>query len=333
MDFSSAYQSRRSNVVSNRGMVASSQPLATMAGINILQAGGNAADAAIAVASTLAVVEPLSTGIGGDCFALYWDAAQKKVFALNGSGPAAKKSNLDALIQAGYLDYPLYSGHAVSVPGTASGWESMLSRFGTMPLAEVLKAAIGYAEAGFPVSELISLGWHKLARSFIRGYDESDQPLHLRHTGPVQASGYEMLLDGRAPEFGDLMKLPTLAETLRGIAADGARYIYQGKFAEECARHVQRYDGWLEKEDFFDFSAEWVEPIFCNYRGYQLFECPPNGQGLAALIAARLAEGFDLAGMEKICATLLFFYCRAPGLVLPMAGLVTLIKRLCLLMI
>lgn len=170
MHYDFVFRSRRSNVLSTAGMVAAEQPLATLAGLDILRAGGNAADAAIATAAALCVVEPFSTGIGGDCFALYWESATRKVYALNGSGPAAKRADLAQLLAAGYEHYPLFSGAAVTVPGTVAGWQALLSRFGTMPMSEVLKPAIQHAQAGYPVSELIGHGWGMMPSKLTRSW-------------------------------------------------------------------------------------------------------------------------------------------------------------------
>jgi len=157
MEYDFNFQSRRSNIMATHGMVASSQPLATLAGLDLLRAGGTAADAAVAVAAALAVVEPFSTGIGGDCFALYWDNTRKRVFALNGSGPAAQNANIDDLLQLGYTEIPQFTGHAVSVPGAVAGWIALLERFGRLPLVDILSPAIRYALEGYPVTEWIGM--------------------------------------------------------------------------------------------------------------------------------------------------------------------------------
>jgi len=240
MQFDFEFRSRRSNVMSTRGIAAASQPLAALAGLDMLRAGGNAADAAIAMAAALNVVEPFSTGIGGDCFALYWDAKQKKVFGLNGSGPSAKSASIDDLRKEGYEKYPLFTGHAVSVPGTAAGWSALLERFGRMSLGDVLAPAIQYAFEGYPLTEWIGSGW-KLMES--------------RLLGPPQPSGNEFLVDGKAPEVGDLVRLPTLGETLKGIAQDGKDYVYEGEFAQRLCNHVQKYGGWLVPSDLSGFDA------------------------------------------------------------------------------
>jgi gamma-glutamyltranspeptidase/glutathione hydrolase len=296
MDYDSIFRSRRSNVMAMHGMVATSQPLAAMAGLEILRMGGNAADAAVATAAMLNVVEPISTGIGGDVFALYWDAGARTVKALNGSGRAAKSASVEALRQLGYDRMPTYTGHAVTVPGTVAGWSDLLEGCGTMRLADVLAPAIRTAEEGYPVTEWIAEGWKTQTAKLLRSPEwhsgDSDN-------GPPQPSGAELLLDGRAPRAGEVMRIATLAETLRAIAAEGPSYVYQGEFAIRLSEHVQRYAGWLSPEDLAAHRSTWEEPISARYRGVTVYECPPNGQGLVAIVALNLAQGCDLAEMGE----------------------------------
>jgi len=294
MKFDAQFRSRRSNIMAMRGMVATSQPLAAQAGLTILQAGGNAADAAIATAAMLNVVEPGSTGIGGDCFGLFWDTKSKKVSALNGSGRAGAAASISEMQRLGYTRMPLCTGHTVSVPGTVAGWSDMLEHHGQMGLADVLQPAIWTAENGYPVSEIIAHNWVTNVPKLLRSPSWVSGDLD---NGAEQPSGQEFLIDGRAPRAGEIMKLPTLGETLRGIAADGKDYIYRGDFAKKLSEHVQRYGGWLTPADMANHISTWDEPITADYHGVTLYECPPNGQGLAAIIAANLASGFDLAAM------------------------------------
>ncbi|GAB4567462.1 MAG: gamma-glutamyltransferase [Anaerolineae bacterium] len=296
MNFDAVFRSRRSNVMARRGIVATSQPLAAQAGLDILKAGGNAADAAVATAAMLNVVEPISTGIGGDCFALYFDAKTKTVTALNGSGRAPAAASIEELRRLGYTKMPTFTGHAVSVPGTVAGWADLIERHGRMTLADVLQPAIWTAENGYPVSELIARGWATQVKKLLRSPDWESGDLD---NGPEQPSGHELLIDGRAPRPGEIMRIPTLAETLRGIAAEGKDYIYKGEFARKLSEHVQRYGGWITPEDMAAHTSTWDEPITCDYRGVRLYECPPNGQGLAAILALNLASGFDLAAMSE----------------------------------
>ncbi len=313
MQYDFEFRSRRSNVMSTRGIAAASQPLAALAGLDMLRAGGNAADAAIAMAAALNVVEPFSTGIGGDCFALYWDAKQKKVFGLNGSGPSAKAASIEDLRSQGYDQYPLFTGHAVSVPGTVAGWSALLERLGIMTLKDVLAPAIRYALEGYPLTEWIGSGWKLMESRLLREHVDESLPKYMQRSGPPQPSGNEFLVDGNAPEVGDLVRLPTLGETLKGIAQDGKDYVYEGEFAQRLCNHVQKYDGWLEPSDLSGFEAEWVEPITADYRGVRLYECPPNGQGLAAIMAARIAEGFNIAEMDRVQRTHTLIECMRLG--------------------
>lgn len=294
MNIDSVYRSRRSNVLARRGMVATSQPLAAQAGLAILQAGGNAADAAVATAAMLNVVEPISTGIGGDCFALYYDAATRQVTALNGSGRAPAAASIAAIAALGYAKMPTFTGHTVSIPGAVAGWSDLLERHGRMTLADVLQPAIWTAENGYPVSELIALGWRSQEKKLRRDPDWHSGDID---NGPPQPSGYELLIEGRAPRPGEIMRIPTLAETLRGIAAEGKDYIYRGDFAHKLSAHVQRYGGWITPADMAAHTSTWDEPITADYQGVRLYECPPNGQGLATIIALNLVAGYDLAEM------------------------------------
>ena len=294
LQFDSVYRSRRSNVLGTRGIVATSQPLAAQAGLDMIKAGGSAADAAVATAAMLNVVEPISTGVGGDCFALYYDARSGEVTALNGSGRAPAAASAQELAALGYASMPAYTGHTVSIPGTVGGWSDLLERHGRMSLADVLQPAIWTAEHGYPVSELIANGWRTQVKKLLRAPDWESGDFD---NGPEQPSGHELLIDGRAPHAGEIMRIPSLAETLRGIAAEGKDYVYKGEFARKLSEHVQRYGGWITPTDMAAHTSTWDEPIYADYRGVRLYECPPNGQGLAAIIAANIAAGFDLASM------------------------------------
>ena len=296
MNFDFTFRSRRSNVLARRGMVATSQPLAAQAGLAMLQAGGNAADAAIAAAAMLNVVEPTSTGIGGDCFALYWDAKTKTVTALNGSGRAAGASSIAELQGLGYSQMPSFTGHSVSIPGTVAGWSDLLERHGRMTLADVLQPAIHTAEEGYPLTEWIANGWATQVKKLLRAPDWQSGDLD---NGPEQPSGHELLIDGHSPRAGEIMRIPTLGATMRAIAAEGKAAIYTGDFAHKISAHVQRYGGWITPADMAAHISTWDEPIVADINGVRLYECPPNGQGLAAIIAANLAAGFDLAAMSE----------------------------------
>ena len=290
------FESRRSDVHAHRGMVATSQPLAVQAGLDILRQGGNAASAAVATAAVLSVVEPVSTGIGGDCFALYFDSTTGAITALNGSGRAPGGASIQQLRDLGYNRMPQFTGHSVSIPGTVAGWHDLLERYGNTSLSDVVQSAIHYAEKGFPVSEWIARGWDGQAPKLRRDPDWETPDMDR---GPLQPSGHELLIDGRAPLPGEMMTMPEMGSTLRGIAADGPSYIYTGTFARNLSNHVQRYGGWITPQDMESHRSTWEEDLKRSYRGRKLHECPPNGQGLAALIAVGLAEGFELAKMSE----------------------------------
>lgn len=273
--------SRRSNVLARRGMVAASQPLAAMAGLRTLLDGGNAADAAVAAAAALAVVEPMSTGIGGDAFALFYDASaapDRRVTALNGSGRAPANLRLDDLRRAGLVEIALDSPHSVTAPGTVAAWADLLARHGTMSLAAVLRPAIEYARDGYPVSEIIAANWQRLEPKLRR-----------------LPSGAELLPGGRPPRPGEVVRLPELARTLQAIAEGGAEAFYQGESGRRIAAFVQEQGGCLDTSDLAAHRSTWDDPIAIDYRGLRVWQCPPNGQGLAALLALGIAEGFDLA--------------------------------------
>lgn len=275
------FDSRRSPVLAKNGMVATSQPLAAQAGLQMLINGGNAVDAAVAAAAVLNVVEPESTGVGGDLFALIWLDREKQVRALNGSGRAPAAANIGQLRAAGYAQMPTDGVFSVSIPGAVHGWETILDAYGTMPLAAVLRPAIRYAEEGFPVTDYIAYQW-------------SGQQERLA----ALPSGQEMLLNGRPPRQGEVMRLPTLARTLRAIAEGGSDAFYRGEIAAKIADFVQEQGGWIAVEDLAAHTSDWDEPISTDYRGVTCWECPPNGQGIAVLEALNIVEGFDLAAMR-----------------------------------
>ncbi len=263
-------------------MVATSQPLAAMAGLRILLAGGNAADAAVATAAALAVVEPMSTGVGGDAFALFYDAKTRQVTALNGSGRAPAALTLEDLRRAGLDAIPLDSAHSVTVPGTVAAWADLLARHGRMPLAAVLQPAIEYAARGYPVSEVIAAAWQRSEAKLRR-----------------LPSGLELLPGGRAPRAGEIVTLPELARTLELIAEGGPDAFYRGDLAQRMAAFVQSHGGRLSAEDLAAHHSTWDQPISIDYRGLTVWECPPNGQGLAALLALGILEGFELAAAPE----------------------------------
>jgi gamma-glutamyltranspeptidase/glutathione hydrolase len=278
-----AFESRRSMVVARRGMVAASNPLASQAGLNILRQGGNAADAAVATAAVLNVTEPGSTGIGGDCFALYFEARTKQVTALNGSGRSPAALTPDVFRDRGLGSIPPRDALAISVPGTVAGWSDLLARHGRMTLRETLAEAIGYARDGYPVGPIFANGWQRM-EPVLR-----DSP----HTG-------DYLPGGQAPRVGQVVQLPGLARSLAQIVEGGAAAFYEGEIADAIVRTVQRQGGVLTHDDLKRHTSTWDTPISTDYRGLQVVECPPNGQGLAVLQALNILEAWDIGALPAL---------------------------------
>ncbi len=274
------YSSRRSASLGLNGTVATSNPLAANAGLDILKKGGHAVDAAVCAASVLNVVEPMSTGVGGDVFALVYDSSTKSVEALNGSGKSSIKTDINKLKEFGLDSIPLdgqHSGLAVSVPGCVDAWDQLLDKYGTFSLDSVLAPAIDYAQDGFGVSEITANSWKQ-------------SELKLSINGRC-----EFLPSGSAPKFGDKVLLPQLCKTLKGISENGKSFIYQGSLPEKISSYVKKFSGWICEEDFVKHTCSWVKPISSTYRGYDIWECPPNGQGIAALIALNIIENIDFS--------------------------------------
>jgi len=274
-----AFHSRRSPVYATHGVVATSQPLATAAGLEILMQGGNAADAAVAAAAALNVTEPTSTGLGGDMFALYYDAQTGQVSALNGSGRAPAALTLDVLREQGFEnELPPFHAHTVTVPGACAGWCDLIEMHGSLDMAKVLAPAIRLAEEGFTVAPLTAYYWQ-------RGAEQQ-----LRHA----PNGHELMIDGRAPRPGEIFRNPTLARTLRIIAEGGKDAFYRGEIGEKIAAVVQQMGGLMTQEDLAGHTSTWEQPISTVYRGVRIYECPPNGQGITALLALNILSQFDL---------------------------------------
>jgi gamma-glutamyltranspeptidase/glutathione hydrolase len=267
--------------MSMNGMVATSQPLAAQAGLRMLVQGGNAFDAAVATAAVLNVVEPTSTGAGGDMFALAYTASNGEVTALNGSGRAAQAQTLDAMHKLGHTTMPTFGALAVTTPGAVAGWADLLERHGRMALADVLQPAIDIAEQGFPVSEVISGYWKNLER-------RAEQ-------FPILARAY--LIDGHSPRPGEIFKNVALARTFRAIAEGGKDAFYKGPIAESIVRVLRENGGLITLDDLATHESTWDQPIKTDYRGVAVFECPPNGQGIIALETLNIIEGFDLVAM------------------------------------
>jgi gamma-glutamyltranspeptidase/glutathione hydrolase len=277
------FASRRSMVLGRGGMVAANNPLAAQAGLDVLRRGGSAADAAVATAAVLNVTDPASTGIGGDVFALYYEASTRTVTALNGSGRAPEHLSIGYLAGQGITgSIPDRSVHAVTVPGAARAWEDLLARHGRMSLGEVLRDAIGYARDGFPVHPVFGNTW------------SSERVQRFLAASP---NTEDYLPDGRGPRVGQVVRLPGLARTFQAVAEGGAQAFYDGPIADAIVRTVQGLGGTLTHADLLAHHSTWETPIQTSYRGVTVHECPPNGQGLAALMALNIAEGFDLAAL------------------------------------
>ncbi len=279
------FRSRRSPVMSLKGIVSSSQVLASQAGISILQKGGNAADAAVATAAALAVTEPMSTGIGGDCFALFFDAKAKVVRGLNGSGRAPGDLTIEKVRNSGEkgANIASKSAHAVTVPGAVAGWLDTVEKFGRLPMNEILAPAIRLAEEGFPVYPITAFAWSTSAGK-------------LRN-GP---NGKELLLDGHAPDPGDIWKNLNLARVFRTILQHGKVGFYEGWVASAIAELVHAKGGLLTLDDLASHKSTFDEPISTNYRGVDVYEIPPNGQGITALIALNLLEDYDIKSLDPL---------------------------------
>ena len=283
--------------MSSGAMVCSSQKLASLAGYNILSRGGNAVDAAVAMMSTLNVVEPHSVGIGGDAFALIYSAADDKLYGLNGSGRAPYKATIDAMVKMGLEAMPELGMLTVTVPGALHAWAEAQQRFGRLDLAAVLEDAIHHAKNGYPVSEIIAGEW-KNAEETLRS-----------HPG-----GSAYLLGGHAPKPGQLFKNPSLARTFQLIADMGVGAFYGGGLGEKIIAFSDVHGGMLSPEDFKDHTSTWVEPISTDYRGYTVYELPPNGQGLTALEMLNIMEGYDVRAMGHNSADYLHLLVEAKKL-------------------
>jgi gamma-glutamyltranspeptidase/glutathione hydrolase len=279
------------------GMVATSQPLASVAALVVLQEGGNAVDAAIAAAAVLNVVEPMMTGIGGDMFALVYMQRDAKPVAINGSGWAGSKATTE-FFRSRNIDCIPGGIYSVSAPGAVAGWFKLHQRYGKLPMSRLLAPAIEYAEKGFPVSDIIACQWQR-------------SEARLRQT-PDAARAY--LIDGRAPKHGDLFMNPELARSLRAIAGEGRDAFYKGEIARKIVELSDRNGGFLTYPDLAEFDAQWVEPVSTNYRGYDVYELGANTQGIAALQMLNILEGYDLKSLGHNSAEYLHLLIEAKKL-------------------
>ena len=292
----------RSVVLGQNGMVATSQPLATQIGLDILKKGGNAIDAAIAVNAALGLMEPTGCGIGGDLFAIVWDAKSQKLYGLNASGRSPQDISIEYFKKNGMTKIPSHGPLPVSVPGAVDGWFELHKKFGTMPMTEILKPAIGYAENGFPITELIS--WY-LNRS-VPFYQSKGFP-NINETY-IQQNG------GMLPKEGEIYKNPFLANTYKKIANGGRDVFYKGYIAKIIGDFIKDQGGFLSAKDFAAHKSEWVEPVSINYRGYDVWELPPNGQGIAALQMLNILKGYDFSEIEFGSAEHLHLFTEAKKL-------------------
>jgi len=279
------YASRRSLVYGTKGMVATSQPLAAQAGLDMLKQGGNAVDAAIAAAACLTVVEPSGNGIGSDAFAIV--SLKGKMYGLNSSGPAPKALNLETLHQAGYKKIPCFGVVPITVPGAPAAWITLSKRFGRLPFAKLLEPAISYAENGFAISPTISKLWNAAFQ------------LYSAQADPAIHSWFSTFApEGHPLRAGEMWRSIDHAASLQDIAETESRTLYGGKLGEKITDFIQKHGGFLSIEDLAAFKPEWVEPISVNYRGYDVWELPPNGQGLVVLMALNILKGFDFYGRD-----------------------------------
>ena len=271
----------RSEVIAQQGMAATSQPLATQVALDILKQGGSAVDAAIAANAMLGLVEPTGCGIGGDLFAIVWDAETKQLHGLNASGrsPAALKA--EYFTEQGLTTIPSFGPLPVSVPGAVDGWFSLHEKFGRLPMTSILSPAIEYARRGYPVSEVVAYYWQ----------------MNVDRIGEYEGFADVFMPNGKAPTTGQIFKNPSLAATYEKIATGGRDAFYKGDIARVIGAYMKEQGGFLSYEDLAAHTSEWVEPVSTNYRGYDVWELPPNGQGIAALQILNILEQYDIEGM------------------------------------
>ncbi|MGQ0641566.1 MAG: gamma-glutamyltransferase [Gemmatimonadaceae bacterium] len=272
----------RSTVYVPNGAIATSQPLATAAGLRVLQNGGNAIDAAVTAAIVLNVVEPMMTGIGGDLFALFWSAKENKLVGLNASGRSGSLLTRQALIDRGRTSMPSSGAESITVPGALAGWNDLLTKYGTITLAQAMEPAIELAENGFPLTPVIARDWEETGE--VLKSDDGARALYLTK-------------DGAFPKAGDWLTNRDLATSFRRIAKEGPSVVYGGALGEQIASRVRTLGGFLTTEDMRDHKSEWITPMSVPYKGFRLYELPPNGQGIAALEMLRILEPFDLKAL------------------------------------
>ncbi|SCY97076.1 gamma-glutamyltransferase [Alkaliphilus peptidifermentans] len=282
------YPSQRTVVYGTKGMVATSQPLAAQAGLDILKRGGNAVDAAIATAACLTVVEPTSNGIGGDAFAIVW--MNNKLYGLNASGGAPQGISIDILKNKGINEIPKFGWTPVTVPGVPAAWGALSEAFGKLPLKEVLTPAITYAYEGYPVSPITGQYWCRAFEIYEKNLKGEEFTEWFKVFAPL----------GRAPKIGELWRSNGHGKTLEAIAETGGRDFYSGDLAQRIHNYSKSTGGYIEKSDLEAFKVQWVDPVKVNYRGYDVWELPPNGQGIVALMALNILKGFEFKDKESV---------------------------------
>ena len=273
--------SSRSETIAKNAMVATSHPLASQVGIDILKKGGNAIDAAIAANATIGLMEPTGNGIGGDLFAIVWIEKEKKLYGLNASGRSPKDLTIAFFKKKNFEKIPSFGPLSVSVPGCVDGWFELHKKFGSLEMKDVLEPAINYAENGFPVTELVS-HYMMLSSEFYSKYPNFKETFTI---------------NGRPPQKGQIFKNPFLAKTLKAIAIQGKSGFYEGEIAKKISEFIIEQGGFLSEWDLKNHRSEWVNPVSTNYRGHDIWELPPNGQGIAALQILNILEGFDIGAM------------------------------------
>jgi len=292
----------RSEVIAQNGMVATSHPLATQIGLEILKNGGNAIDAAIACNAALGLMEPTGSGIGGDLFAIVWDAKTKKLYGLNASGRSPKDLTIEYFEQKRMEKIPAFGPLSVSVPGAVDGWFELHRRFGSMEMEKILSPSISYAENGFPLTQLIAWYMQQSVPNYIKNGYANIEDTYIKQNG------------GNLPDEGEIYKNQYLADTYKAIAKGGRDAFYKGEIAKTIADFIQQKGGFLSVQDLAEHKSEWVEPVSVNYREYDVWELPPNGQGIAALQMLQILEGFDFSEIEFGSAEHLHLFTEAKKL-------------------
>ena len=288
----------RSEVIGQNGMAATSHPLATQTAIDVLKSGGNAIDAAIAANAVLGLVEPTGCGIGGDLFAIVWDEKTNQLYGLNSSGPASKKMSIDYVKQQGFEKIPAYGALPVTVPGAVAGWSALHDKFGKLPFENLFNNAIDYANNGFPVTELIAY-YLERSSSVFEDYENFSSV---------------WMPSGATPKKGEIFKNPLLAKTYQAIAKTNGQSFYEGSTAAEIIKILNENGNPMSLSDLRNFSPEWVEPVSTNYRGYDVWELPPNGQGIAALQILNILENYDIRNMGFDSAEYIHLFVEAKKL-------------------